>query len=175
MRRAAVDFAPRRAGPGWGALVSFLACAALFSWSAWEYLAARDDGAELARRLADARAARAKGERERPPPAALSEPAVAAINEAIGQLNLPWADLFSAFESGLPKTVALLALEPDARKGLFKVQAEARTPEDMVDFLARLDAGGRFAEVTLVRHEVVEQDPNRPVRFLLLAAWGGRR
>lgn len=172
MRRAAIDFAPRRRMPGALTAGFFLAGMAVFSGAAWEYSVALAENHALERQVADARdSARRSGGRQ--PPIALPAPVIAAINEAIGQLNLPWGELFSAFEAELPKSVALLALEPDVRKQVFNVQAEAKTPEDMVDFYASLDAGQRFAEVSLLRHEVNEEDPNRPIRFVLQARWGG--
>lgn len=175
MRQVTIDFSPRRRRPGALATGLFLASMIVFAGAAWEYAAAFAENHVLERQVADARHVRKKIESMRPPPLSLSEPAIAAINEAIGTLNLPWGELFSSFEANLPKTVALLALEPDVRKQLFNVQAEARTPEDMADFLAGLDADRRFAEVILVRHEVDEQDPHRPVRFVLQARWGGGR
>ncbi|MFC6522443.1 hypothetical protein ACFQAT_24695 [Undibacterium arcticum] len=48
-----------------------------------------------------------------------------AVNGAIAQLNLPWRDVFESIESATPATIALLALEPDAKKQLVKGWAEA--------------------------------------------------
>ncbi|MFD2273962.1 hypothetical protein ACFS07_31255 [Undibacterium arcticum] len=51
-----------------------------------------------------------------------------AVNGAIAQLNLPWRDVFESIESATPATIALLALEPDAKKQLVKGWAEAKKP-----------------------------------------------
>lgn len=166
-----IDFARPRRGPGIGTGILFSICACFFAWSAWEYLAALRQNADLAQSIADMRGAGMR--RKEAPLAPLSEDAVSAINEAIGQINLPWNDLLAAFETGQPKNVALLALEPDARRQLFNVQAEAKTPEAMIDFLRQLEAYRKFSEVVLIRHEVDAQDPGKPIRFVIQARWKG--
>ncbi len=95
-----------------------------------------------------------------------------AVNAAIAQLNLPWRALHDAVRAGTPPNVALLALEPDAKKRVLRITAEARTSEDMLAYVAALGREEWFGSVTLVRHEVLEQDPNRPLRFQLDAGWG---
>ena len=96
----------------------------------------------------------------------------AAVNAAVAQLNLPWRALHDAVRAGTPPNIALLALEPDARKHVLRISAEAKNSEDMLAYVAALGKEEWFGSVTLVRHEVVEQDPNRPLRFQLDAGWG---
>lgn len=171
----AIDFSRRGHRPG--ILGAGLALAAVcgFLGAAWEYLAATAENRDLTRQVEAASHSRQIAGAARPVPATLSEPAIAAINEAIAQLNLPWADLFAAIESELPKAVALLALEPDSRRQVLKIVAKARTPDDMLGFIAKLDAGQQFAEVTLLKYEVDGEDAGAAVRFVLQARWGGGR
>lgn len=96
-----------------------------------------------------------------------------AVNHAIAQLNLPWRDLFDAMESATPGTIALLAVEPDAKKHTVKGTAEARTSDDMIGYLELLKKQPLFVSVLLTKHEINEQDPNRPVRFQFEAGWAG--
>lgn len=107
-----------------------------------------------------------------PPPLAAAR--VDAINGAILQLNLPWPALRQAIGAATPATVALLALEPDARRRSLKISAETRDPDAMIDYVAQLKRQTLFGEVLLLRHEINEVDPNRPLRFEIEATWNTR-
>lgn len=96
------------------------------------------------------------------------------VNSAIGQLNLPWRDLLDAVQGATPREIGLLALEPEPRKQLLKLTAEAKTSDDMVAYVAQLKQQAMFTNVMLVRHEMNEQDPHRPLRFQVEAVWLAR-
>jgi len=97
----------------------------------------------------------------------------AAVNAAILQLNLPWRDLQDALASATPPAIALLALEPDARKRTLKITAETTGSDAMVAYIAQLKRQELFgARVQLLRHEINALDPNQPLRFQLEARWG---
>jgi Tfp pilus assembly protein PilN len=116
-----------------------------------------------------------------PPPVPVSvrapvpEAQAAAVNAAVLQLNLPWRALHDAVQAGTPASIALLALEPDARRNTVRITAEARSSDDMIAYVERLQTVRWFSAVTLARHEINEQDPNRPIRFQLDAQWRGTR
>ncbi len=101
----------------------------------------------------------------------VSEAQSGAINQAIAQLNLPWRDMLDAVETATPSTIALLALEPDAKRGILKGTAEAKTSGDMITYIESLKRQNFFAAVVLTKHEINEQDPDRPLRFQFEAAW----
>jgi Tfp pilus assembly protein PilN len=101
------------------------------------------------------------------------EPQVRAVNLAILQLNLPWRDLLNALEDGTPKTIAFISIEPDAKKQALKGVAEAADSEAMLDFISQLKQQKFFDQVNLSKHEINEQDPNKPLRFQFEAHWGG--
>jgi Tfp pilus assembly protein PilN len=105
---------------------------------------------------------------------AIPEAQATFVNGAILQLNLPWRELQDAVLAATPRTVALLALEPDPRKRVLKISAETKTSDDMVDYVAALKEQESFSSVLLTRHEINEQDPNRPLRFQLEATWQAR-
>ena len=117
--------------------------------------------------------------RNAPPPVAVAPapkiaiaPAQAnAVNAAVAQLNLPWRDLAAALGEATPESIALLALEPDAKRRTVRISAEARSSDDMLAYVARLQAEEWFSSVVLTRHEVMQQDPNRPLRFQIVATW----
>ena len=106
-------------------------------------------------------------------PAPIAPAQAAAVNAAILQLNLPWRDLQDALASATPPDVALLALEPDARKRVLKITAETTSSDAMVAYVAQLKQQELFGtRVQLLRHEINALDPNKPLRFQLEARWG---
>lgn len=107
------------------------------------------------------------------PQMAIAPAQAAAVNAAILQLNLPWRDLQDALASATPPAIALLALEPDARKRVLKITAETTGSDAMVAYIAQLKRQELFgSRVQLLRHEINALDPNKPLRFQLEARWG---
>ncbi len=94
-----------------------------------------------------------------------------AVNAAVLQLNLPWRALHDAIGAATPPSIALLALEPDPKKRVIKVTAEAKNADDMIAYVEQLKRQELFAGVTLTRHEIGEQIPDSPIRFQLEAEW----
>jgi Tfp pilus assembly protein PilN len=92
-------------------------------------------------------------------------------NQVLRQLSLPWGTLFRAVESAGGKSVALLSMQPDIAKGTVTIGGEAKDFDALLDYLRRLGAGDVFVSVHLQNHQVQQQDPERPVRFSLLAVW----
>lgn len=86
-------------------------------------------------------------------------------NGVIRQLNFPWAEMFETLEAATNQEVALLAIEPDARKNLVRVTAECKTDQAMLNYIRRLQQAELLADVTLQKHEVQAQDAERPLRF----------
>ncbi|QCB45683.1 hypothetical protein [Hydrogenophaga sp. PAMC20947] len=91
--------------------------------------------------------------------------------QTVRNLNTPWTDLLAGLEKA-PNNVALLVLEPSAAKRSLSITAEAASPTQMLDYLAALQADGRFANVALVSHQLQAQAPGTPLRFQLRASWG---
>lgn len=94
-----------------------------------------------------------------------------AVNAVVSQLNLPWRALQDALDAGTPQSIALLEVEPDARRRTLRVTAEAKDSEGMVGYVEQLKRQELFADVVLMRHEINEEDPNKPLRFQLEATW----
>jgi hypothetical protein len=92
-------------------------------------------------------------------------------NEVLHQLTLPWGALFQAIESSSGKQVSLLAMEPDAEKHVVKISGEAKNIAAVLDYIKRLSEQEVFSNVYLQNHQIQHQDPERPVRFALLATW----
>jgi Tfp pilus assembly protein PilN len=177
MKTVRIDFAPpslvrsvfRTPRQAW-AMAWVLAMAAM-------PLAFAHAGLERRQREIDLLRAQAQGRTQAPAPAAAAarppvpEAQAAAVNAAVLQLNLPWRALYDAVQAGTPSNIALLALEPDARKSLLRITAEAKTSDDMIAYVEQLKKSEWFSGVLLSRHEINEQDANRPIRFQLDAQW----
>ena len=101
----------------------------------------------------------------------ISQQQAGAVNAAVMQLNLPWRALQDAIGAATPPTIAMLALEPDARKRSMKITAEAKSSDAMIAYVEKLKEQELFAGVKLTRHEINEQDPARPIRFQIDAEW----
>ena len=102
----------------------------------------------------------------------ITEQQAAVVNGAIMQLNLPWRALHDAIGAATLPNIAMLSLEPDPRKSSIKITAEAKTSDEMITYVESLKKQELFVDVLLMRHEVSEQDPNRPIRFQIEAVWG---
>lgn len=98
---------------------------------------------------------------------ALSAAQAAAWNQLARQLDTPWPRLLDALEQSTPEDTALVAIEPDARRGGIRLQAESRTLDALLLYASTLKAAGPFDDVVLVKHETNEQDVARPVRLSL--------
>jgi Tfp pilus assembly protein PilN len=105
--------------------------------------------------------------RERGGAAARAETALGvAVGRALGQ---PWEQFFGALEACVGADVGLLAL--DAGAGRAQVTGEARDLPALLGYLRRLGASPAFAAVDLQTHQLQQEDPQHPVRFVLLLTW----
>lgn len=177
MRAPDIQFVPQPATWRTLGLALLVAGIVAASFSLWQYVLAVT---ELERIEAEIQLTSGAAKRQRSAPAAqgaaqVSARKVNAINGAIARLNIPWGDLFAAFEADKPKDVALLALLPDARKRRLVVQAEAANPRAMIDFVERLRAVPLFDEAFLVKHERRDQETGQPYRFALEVRWTEER
>ncbi|AOE87546.1 pilus assembly protein [Pseudomonas sp. TCU-HL1] len=96
---------------------------------------------------------------------------VTEMRRITAQMNLPWDGLFAMLEAQPRQDVALLALAPDARKGQLRIAAEARDLPAMLAFHRELEASDALSDVSLLNHEMVAEQAERPIRFNLLATW----
>ncbi|MYM91693.1 hypothetical protein GTP91_31515 [Rugamonas sp. FT82W] len=181
MKNMRIDFAPRslrrtlfHTHPALlalgGAGLLLCAAAAFGSWKLVEQQRLREHELRHVRERAAAISARPVEVAQ----VAIPEGQAVFVNGAIMQLNLPWRDLQDAVAAATPRSVALVAMEPDPRKQALKITAETKTSDDMVAYVAELKQQELFSGVVLTRHEINEQDPNRPLRFQLEATWVAR-
>lgn len=160
----------------WLALALLVASAAALAGSAWQVWQLRQQTAALTEATAALGAPAGRLARPQVAPvsaaapqagasAALTPQQVRAWNQVIGRLNTPWPAIFDALEQSTPAGVALLGIDPRPGEGSIRIQAEARTLDELLKYTAQLPATPPFGEVLLVKHETHEQDPQRPVRL----------
>lgn len=133
------------------------------------------------REKSDVEAAAANMERKRAPAArTVSERDAKRVAEEVkvadsiaGRLTLPWADLFDALEASSMSNVALLAIEPDVAKRVLRITAEAKTKNDMLAYVDKLNEDRRLLNVHLMEHQLQPTTPGEPVRFSIQASWAG--
>lgn len=178
MSRSQIDFAPRSwqrtayrttlLAYGLTALGLVLCVTAAFAARA--LLAVRDVEAEAVQRIQRAEATW-ESRAAAPKKPTITDAQAVAVNAAVAQLNLPWYELLDALEAATPKSIALIALEPDAQKHHFKGTAESKTSDGMVAYIERLKREPFLSGVLLTKHEINDRDPNKPLRFQFEAAW----
>jgi len=92
-------------------------------------------------------------------------------NDVLRRLSVPWEALFQAVESSAGGKVTLLALEPDIEKHQMKISGETKNYTVLMSYLTQLQGHPVFSSVYLQNHHVQQQDPDKPLRFSLLATW----
>lgn len=100
---------------------------------------------------------------------------LARANAVLASLTLPWDALFGELEAAQTPHVALLTIQPDGGGKQVRVGGEARRFEDLLAYIARLEATPGFANVFLTAHEMKSGGKDRAVTFSLIADWMGRQ
>lgn len=98
-------------------------------------------------------------------------PEVKRANEVLRKLTTHWDDLFIGLESASGEKVTLLELAPDLEKHTVKINGEANNFASLMNYITALEGQIVFGPVYLQSHQVQMLDPEKPVRFTLLAAW----
>jgi len=88
------------------------------------------------------------------------------------ELRLPWIQLFDAVELAAdPKSVALLSIEPDARRSALRITGEARNKKAMLDYMSRLGEQQPMVRAVLESHNQRGYGAYAPVQFTMVAHW----
>lgn len=86
----------------------------------------------------------------------------------LSDLARPWDAMFGELERAAHAHVALLGVQPSSAGAAVRLRGEARSYEDLLDYIARLEQTERFGHVLLASHE--EQEDGG-VRFSLVTKW----
>ena len=92
-------------------------------------------------------------------------------NAVARELARRWDRVFAAIEAARDPEVGLLAIEPDASKGIVRLTAESKSKNAMLRYLTRLQDQQPLQRVLLEHHEVRTEEPERPVRFVVSGQW----
>ncbi len=92
----------------------------------------------------------------------------AKVEELIG---LHWDEMLSAIEHATTADVAVLSVQADPKKRVVTLNGQARSYDHALGFVQRLPDGKAFENAWLASHMVVEDDPDRPVDFVVEAQW----
>jgi hypothetical protein len=96
---------------------------------------------------------------------------LALARDTVERLGLPWTKLFAALESAASDQVALLAIEPDTKSGTVKISGDSKDYLAALGYVLNLSQADALSNVQLMRHELKQNDPQRPVAFSISAAW----
>lgn len=173
MSRLRIDFAwPSPTRRRAGLMAAAVALLSAWGWMAWRYAALQteldswqSDRERLAHRESRTAAPASAADKER------LQSELKLANRVIDALDRPWNDLFSAVDSARSDKATLLAIEPDTEQRQVRLTAEAKDLAGMLDYLRTVRATPALKHATLTEHQVSLQDPLRPVRFTILAAW----
>lgn len=109
------------------------------------------------------------------PLGALSQNEFSAAQDTILRLSMPWDNVFRALEAARSDDVALLSIEPDAGSGSLSLTGEAKSYPAALTYVAWLSHEKTLKNVRLARHELVQNDPRRPLAFTISANWKDKR
>ena len=179
MKKVRIDFAPPSLRRTWyraprgtrSLVIAAVALAGPLASTVAQYRGLQRAAAERQAQVARTQARAAVRAPVAAPVRAVPPAQAGAVNTAVQQLNLPWRGLHDAVQAATPSTIALLALEPDAKKSSVRITAEAKSSDDMIAYVEQLERIEWFSTVLLARHEINEQDKNRPIRFQIDAQW----
>ena len=167
MQRIELDFVRRRPASRWAGRVLLAAALGVAGEMGFTYV--QLEHTVKTNEAIVARAASSSHARKSAPRVAPEE--VAAARETVQRLGLPWSRLFAALEGAANEHVALLAIEPDTKSGTVTISGDSKDYLSTLTYVLNLSRNDALSHVQLVRHEVKQNDPQRPVSFSISAAW----
>lgn len=96
---------------------------------------------------------------------------IAYANAILDQMNLPWEALFDSIEHAATGDVALLSIQPNVGNRTVRLSGEAKSMTELLDFVEALERESVFENVHLLSYKIKQDNPYRPIVFLLHAIW----
>lgn len=158
---------------GWWWLLPALAALVVCGWQ-WQEAQTR--AAATAQRLANLQAQNAPAPRVQRSAQQQKnlEIQAASVAAVVRHINLPLAQILQSLSPPADIKVALLGLDVGDNRGAnqrMKLQGEAKSAGDMMNYVAWLDEQKLFASVYLQKHEVVAESKEGHYRFVLEVQW----
>ena len=99
---------------------------------------------------------------------------IAVARDTLQRLSTPWDRLFGALEAAADENVALLAIDPDPKKGTVVITGDSKDYLAALTYVLNLSRAEALSHVQLARHEIKSNDPQKPVAFSVSAAWSAK-
>jgi hypothetical protein len=170
MARLDFDFHAAPARPKASGLALLLVGAAALAWSAHAWQAARDAEAGLDLRIAALENVRPAVAPRRAPADAAAQ---AARAQTAAQLAWRWQPAFAALAATHNARIALVSLDASQARSQLKLVAEARTLDDAIAWIGRLQEQPGVRRAALVQHEVRADSAGQPLRFVVQVELAG--
>ena len=94
-------------------------------------------------------------------------------NAILDQINLPWEALFDSIEHATTEEIALLSLQPNVSTRTLRISGEAKNMSELLNFVEALERELIFENVHLLNYKIKQDNPHRPIVFLLTTTWIG--
>ena len=94
------------------------------------------------------------------------------LYRSVTVLGFNTTDVYFTHRGGI-SNAKLKYLEPDLQKGMVKIGGEAKDLDALLKYVRQLSEREVFGNVFLQHHEIQQADPEKPLRFFLLAEWKG--
>ena len=92
-------------------------------------------------------------------------------NAVLSEIDLPWGALFDSVEYATSPDVALLSFQPDAAGRMMRMGGEAKSMPALLDFVSALEREPVLKDAYLLKYEIKQDDPQRPIIFSVIASW----
>jgi hypothetical protein len=112
-------------------------------------------------------------DRKPPPPRKNVESELKNAETVMRQLALPWKAIVGAVEKAARPEIAVLQVQPDAQQRQLRLTAEAPNEKAMLEYLGRLADAPVLGDVYIASHQVMLEEPQRPIQFTIQARLKG--
>jgi len=110
------------------------------------------------------------GRRDSQPENVFSAEESKALRIAIDAIRVDWEGLYRAIDQAVGDDVALLAVRPSSTGKAVQISGEARDMKAVLAFVEALRAAP-LAKVSLLSHQIKQNDPQQPIIFEIAATW----
>lgn len=100
-----------------------------------------------------------------------SEDEMQYANDISAQLSTPWNPLLTSLEQISAPDIALLSIEPNRKKLQLVLTGQAKNMAAILQYVQALTQLNVLAQVYLLKHQVDQSDPFKPVAFTIVAQW----